>query len=31
MDTALWFAGMFVLGLASMGLCLAFVKACELI
>lgn len=31
MDTTLWFAGMFVLGLVSMGLCLAFVKACDVI
>ena len=31
METTLWFAAMFLLGLASMGLCLAFVKACEVI
>jgi len=31
MTTTIWFAGMFLLGLASMGLCLAFVKACEVI
>jgi len=31
METTLWFAGLFVLGLASMGLCIAFVKGCEVI
>ena len=31
METTLWFAAVVLLGLASMGLCLAFVKACEVI
>lgn len=31
MSLFLWFAGMFLIGLTSMGLCLAFVKACDVI
>jgi hypothetical protein len=29
MDLATWLPAMFLLGLASMGLCLLFLKACE--
>jgi hypothetical protein len=29
MNLALWLPGMFVLGLVSMGLCYAFIGACE--
>jgi hypothetical protein len=29
MNLALWLPGMFLLGIAAMGLCLLFLKACE--
>jgi hypothetical protein len=29
MGLAFWLAGMFLLGIASMGICMLFAKACE--
>jgi hypothetical protein len=29
MDVTTWLPGMFILGMAAMGLCYAFLKACE--
>jgi hypothetical protein len=31
MNLVIWLPAMFLLGLVSMGLCIAFVKACEVI
>jgi len=31
MNLVIWLSAMFVLGLAAMGVCLAFVSACEVI
>jgi len=31
MNLSIWLPGMFLLGLASIGLCVAFLKACEVI